>query len=131
MPTPEPTSPPAQVGPIKLKDGNFRDADGSHKGSGLATIYRGPDGSLVLRLENLDVTNGPDLRVILSPHSNPMNQGDVKGSGYVELGKLKGNKGNQNYDIPDGMDISAVGSVVIYCKPFHVIFSVAALQDAG
>jgi plastocyanin len=128
-PTTVPTAVPAQVGPIKLKEGNFRDADRSHKGSGQATIYQGPDGSLVLRLENLDVTNGPDLRVILSPHSNPANQGDVKGSGYVELGKLKGNKGNQNYDIPRNMNISAVGSVVIYCKPFHVIFSVASLQD--
>ena len=49
--------------------------------------------------------------------------------GYVDLGKLKGNKGNQNYEIPDDVDIASMRSVTIYCKPFQVIFSVAPLQD--
>ena len=119
------------VEPMRLKTGNFQDADSFHKGSGQATILRGPDGSHLLRLENLDVTNGPDLRVILTPHPNPTSQSDVKTPGYVELGKLKGNRGNQNYPIPEGVDISAVGSIVIYCKPFHVIFSVASLQGTS
>ena len=52
-------------------------------------------------------------------------------AGFVDLGKLKGNRGNQNYEIPDGVDVAAQGSVVIYCMPFHVIFSVASLRDAG
>ena len=56
-----------QASVVKLKTGNFRDADSFHRGSGQATIYRGPDGSRVLRLENLDVTNGPDLHVIITP----------------------------------------------------------------
>ena len=115
--------------PVKLKSGSLRDADSFHKGSGQATIYRAPDGSHLLRLENLSVTNGPDLRVLLSPHQDPKSQGDVKTPGYVELAKLKGNKGNQNYPIPDDVDISAQMSMIIYCKPFHVIFSVAPLQD--
>lgn len=55
----------------------------------------------------------------------------MKAPGYVDLGKLKGNKGNQNYTIPDDVDVAAQGSIVIYCKPFHVIFSVASLQDVG
>ena len=132
-PTPTPTSTPepARAGPVKLKAGNLRDQDSVHKGSGQATIYRGQDGSHLLRLENLQVTNGPDLHVILSPHPNPGNQGEVKTSGYVDLGKLKGNRGNQNYPIPDNVDVAAQGSVVIYCKPFHVIFSVATLEDVG
>ena len=112
---------------VKLKVGNFRDADGFHKGSGQATIYRGPDGSRLLRLENLNVTNGPDLHVFLTPHQDPGNRGEVHTDGYVDLGKLKGNKGDQNYPIPDELDIDIQGSVVIYCKPFHVVFSVAAL----
>ena len=120
-----------QPSAAKLKLGDFRDADGFHKGSGQATIYRGPDGSHLLRLENLDVTNGPDLHVILTPHENPEDRGDVNTAGYIDLGKLKGTKGDQNYPIPDDVDIDAQGSVVIYCKPFHVIFSVASLQDAG
>ena len=66
--------------------------------------------------------------MILSPHPNPERQADVKQAGYVDLGKLKGNIGNQNYFILDGVDISILGSVVIYCKPFHVVFSVATLE---
>ena len=123
-----PADPPA---PIGLKQGEFTDADRFHQGSGQATIYRLPDGSHVLRLENLDVTNGPDLRVILSPSPDPQSSAEVKGQGYIELDKLKGNRGNQNYPIPAGFDVNPIQSVVIYCKPFRVIFSVASLQSAG
>ena len=55
----------------------------------------------------------------------------MKSFGYVNIGKLKGNKGNQNYPIPDEVDVSIQGSVVIYCVPFHVIFSVASLRDSS
>ena len=120
-----------EVTAAKLKSGNLRDADSFHKGSGQAVIYRGPDGSHVLRLENLNVTNGPDLHVILTPHQSPMRRGDVMTPGYADLGKLKGNKGNQNYAISDDVDIDLLGSVVIYCKPFHVVFSVATLIAEG
>ena len=72
-----------------------------------------------------------DLHVILTPHENPKNRGDVETPGYIDLGKLKGNKGDQNYPIPDDVDTGIQGSVVIYCNPFHVVFSVASLKDAG
>ena len=117
--------------PVALKSGSFRDADGAHQGSGQAIIYRAPDGSLLLRLEDLNVTNGPELHVILTPHPDPTNQTGVKTPGYVDLGKLKGNMGNQNYEIPSDVDVTAQGSVVIYCKPFHVIFSVASLNGVS
>ena len=91
----------------------------------------GPDGSHLLRLEDLDVTNGPDLHVILSPDPNPKKRDTVKIPGYVDLGKLKGNKGNQHRPIPADVDVTIQGSVVIYCAPFHVIFSVAPLRDVG
>ena len=129
--TMEPTQAEPTAGPVELKAGTFRDQDRFHKGSGLATIYRGADGSLLLRLEDFKSTNGPDLHVILSPSQSPKNQAQVKVPGYIDLGKLKGNIGNQNYPIPDEVDVSAQGSVVIYCKPFHVIFSVASLQDVS
>jgi len=77
------------------------------------------------------VTNGPELHVILAPHPNPESRGDVTAAGYVDLGKLKGNIGDQNYAIPENVDLPGVGSVVIYCKPFHVIFSVATLQKVS
>ena len=123
------TAPAEQASAVELKSGAFRDADSFHRGSGKATVYRGPDGSHLLRLENLDVTNGPSLHVILSPHQDPMRVSEIKDGGFVDLGKLKGNQGNQNYEIPDDVDIQAYKSVVIYCKPFQVIFSVAPLQD--
>ena len=107
--------------------GSFKDADAFHRGSGTATIFRTPDGSEVLRLENLDVTNGPALHVVLSTHSDPERSEQVKQEGYVDLGDLKGNRGNQNYPIPAGVDTSIHKSVVIYCYPFAVVFSVATL----
>ena len=80
-------------------------------------------------MEELDVTNGPDLHVLLSPHQDPTKRDEVKEEGYVDLGKLKGNRGNQNYPIPGDVDLSIQNSVIIYCAPFHVIFSVAPLTN--
>ena len=114
-------------GPEKLKSGMFSDRDRIHKGSGEAIIYRAEDGSHLLRLENLQVTNGPDLHVLLSPHPNPDNRDEVKAPGYFSLGPLKGNRGNQNYPIPADQDPAAIGSVIVYCVPFQVIFTIAPL----
>ena len=111
---------------VKVRSGSFRDADSFHKGSGTAAIYRSADGQNVLRLEDFRVTNGPELHVLLVPNANPHSRDDVEG--YLGLGKLKGNEGNQNYFLPDGEDGSGYGSVVIYCRPFHVVFSVATLN---
>ena len=117
-----------QAEPRKVRQGEFRDADSFHRGSGQAVIFATPGGMHLLRLENLDVTNGPALHVILSPHEDPTRPSEVKLGGYVDLGPLKGNRGNQNYPIPAGVDVSTVNSVVIYCKPFSVVFSTASLQ---
>ena len=125
----QPANPPmGQTGAVQVKTGNLRDADRFHKGSGTAIIYRGPDGSHLLRLEDLQVTNGPALHVLLSPHPDPTSREELSNAGYVGLGPLKGNIGNQNYAIPDDVDVDAQGSVIIYCMPFHVIFSVAPLE---
>lgn len=116
--------------PIKLVSGSFMGADSFHQGSGDVGVYALDDGSQVLRFENLDVTNGPDLHVILSPVGSAEGRDDVMASGYVDLGSLKGNKGDQNYDIPAGTDLSSgEWTVVIYCQPFHVIFATAALAQ--
>ena len=111
-----------------IKTGQFKGADAFHRGSGTATIYRLPDETYVLRLESLNVTNGPDLHPVLTPHADPRSRDDVHQEGYVDLGKLKGNIGNQNYPFPEGTDPASLNAVVIYCKPFHVIFSVAQLK---
>ncbi len=112
----------------KVKSGNFRNGDSFHKGSGQAVIHRLADGSRLLRLENFKSTNGPDLRVYLASHPAPKESADVKDKGFVDLGGLKGNIGNQNYPIPASADLSKSGSIVIWCRSFSVIFSVASLK---
>jgi hypothetical protein len=112
--------------PVKLVGGVFVGADSFHEGSGRATIYDLGDGERVLRLEAFTVTNGPALHVLLVPDARPEGRDDVVG--YIDLGVLKGNVGNQNYEIPADVDVSEFGSVVIYCEPFHVIFATAGLS---
>lgn len=115
----------AAAEPALLRQGQFKDADSFHQGSGSAAIYELPDGALVLRFENFTVTNGPDLHVLLATNPAPTGRADL--GDHLDLGMLKGNIGNQNYDIPAGVDLSQYQSVVIYCMPFHVVFSTATL----
>ena len=88
------------AGAEAIKRGEFVGGDRFHQGRGSATIYRLADGAYVLRFEDFEVTNGPDLRVLLSPHPNPRGSGDVTAEGYVELGKLKGNIGPRTTSSP-------------------------------
>ena len=124
MPTsvPEPTA----VIPVLLSQGNFYGADDFHQGSGKALIYETGEGDYFLRLEQFEVTNGPQLHVILGVDENPYNH-DTLGD-YLDLGALKGNIGDQNYEIPAGTDLEKYGSVVIYCVPFRAIFAIAPLK---
>lgn len=111
-----------------LTTGTFTDADGSHKGRGVATIYEGSDGRKTLRLSDFEVTNGPDLKVWLVAKSGITSASDVTGSKWHSLGRLKGNIGDQNYDIPSDVDLSKYQSVVIWCEQFSVLFSPATLK---
>ncbi len=108
-----------------LHTGEFMGADEFHQGMGSAAIYQAADGSLLLRLENFRVTNGPDLHVLLANGEKPT--GEENMGQFLDLGELKGNVGNQNYEIPAGTDLSIYNSVVIYCQPFHVVFATATL----
>ena len=123
-----PEMPPEMNEPVAVASGQFRDGDSFHKGSGAVTLYRLPTGEGLVRFEGLNVTNGPDLRVLVTAHPDPMTRADVHDSDYTEIGKLKGNKGDQNYDVPSDLDLSSIRSIVIYCAPFQVVFSVAPLQ---
>ena len=121
----------SQTQPQAGLSGQFRDADSFHQGSGSATVYDlGSEGGHILRLEDFRVTNGPDLRVLLVNAPNPESHSDLDDAGYIELGKLKGNVGSQNYDIPANVSLADVQSVVIYCNPFRVVFSVATLETS-
>jgi hypothetical protein len=111
--------------------GDFRDADSVHRGSGKAEIFARGDGSAILRLTEFQVTNGPDLEVWLVAEPNPEKSADVKNSTWLALGQLKGNIGDQNYEIPAGTDLTGYGSVVIWCEMFGVLFSPATLSPVG
>ncbi len=114
--------------PALLASGKFGAVDGVHKGQGSARVFRLSDGQRILRLEEFKVTNGPDLYVYLSGHAAPRNSGQLHEGGALEVGRLKGNIGNQNYALPADVDLSKFKSVVIYCKQFSVIFSTAELS---
>ena len=104
-----------------------------HATSGSVRLVELADGSHVVRLENLDTSNGPDLRVLLT--DAPVQEGragwHVFDDGeYVSLGKLKGNKGSQNYVLPDDVDPARYTSVSIWCDRFDVSFGAAELARA-
>ena len=100
--------------------GNFVGAgDGFHNAEGVAKIIQLADGTDILRLENFKATNGPDLYVYLST--------DKTNADIVNLGRLKGNIGNQNYLIPAGTDITKYNTTLIWCRAFSVIFGNAQL----
>lgn len=113
--------------PTILAQGSFIDIDPIHGAVGTATIYELPDGERILRFEDFRSKNGPDLHVYLSTEA-PTSTFAGLGEDQVHLGALKGNVGNQNYEIPADVDISLYKSVVIYCRPFSVVFSTAAFS---
>ena len=118
-----------EADPVKLLSGEFMGADSFHRGSGDVGVYELSDGSRILRFDDINITNGPDLHVILSPVASAEGRDDVMATGYVDLGQLKGNRGSQNYDIPADVDItSGEWTVIIYCQPFHVLFATAGLS---
>lgn len=126
-----PAKPPAATspaGPQRLALGSFISHE--HDTTGTASILRLPNGSRVLRLEGLNTSDGPDLKVWLTDAKV------VKGKAgwhvfddgnYLNLGKLKGNAGNQNYAIPSDADLTALRSVSIWCDRFNVSFGAAEL----
>ncbi|MFB6439867.1 DM13 domain-containing protein [Streptomyces sp. NPDC056411] len=122
------TSTAQPAGPRNLAEGRF--VTHEHATTGTARTVRLTDGGQVLRLEDLKTSEGPDVRVYLSTRE----AGAVKtglGDGAVELGKLKGNLGNQNYAVPRGTDLSKFRSVVIWCARFSVSFGAANVASAA
>ncbi len=110
-----------------LAQGEFYDL-GGHPGMGTATVYELGDGSRVLRFENFKVINGPQLHVWLVPPDPVPDAVGREIPGYFDAGPLKGNIGDQNYEIPADLDLADFGSVVIWCVPFRVPFNAAPLS---
>ena len=115
----DPTASPPSTGPaapVEIASGRFTNQ--AHDTSGRATLIETPDGERVVTLTDFKTDPGPDVRVYLVPDPG----GGVEDA--VDLGKLKGNKGNQQYDVPAG---AATGAVVIWCRAFTVAFGTATL----
>lgn len=109
---PRPTTTVAP-GPVRVSTGSLRGID--HRASGQAAVYRLADGTAFVRLEDIDVQNGPDYVLYLAPG----NDRRAPGAG-VDLGGLKGNQGTQNYVVPAGIDVNAPHTVLIWCRAFAV-----------
>lgn len=119
---------PATDAAVIVADGEFTRIDPVHWAQGTATIYQLPDNRKILRFEDFRAANGPDLRVILAASEAPRSREEVELSNLdLELGTLKGNIGDQNYQIPPEVDLSLYNSIVIYCQTFHVVFSTATI----
>lgn len=102
----------------------------AHPTSGRVSVYQTPDGKRGLRLTNFTTSNGPDVHVVLAQSADEsLKQDFVKGQlNSVELGQLKANQGDQNYDLPDSADLNRYDSVVIYCERFNVVFGIGKLE---
>jgi hypothetical protein len=124
----EPASTPEEAAePMVLASGRFQRLE--HPTMGTATIVELEDGRRFLRFEDLDTSNGPDLRVYLSEIA-ASDDWYAYGERFVDLGALKGNRGDQNYVLPDDLDLSRFKSAVIWCRRFTVGFGVAGLEQA-
>lgn len=108
------------AGTLSLSGSFVGVGDGVHNAEGMASVVSLGDGSKILRLEDFKSTNGPDLYVYLAT--------DQKATDFVSLGPLKANIGNQNYDIPDGTDLSKYNTALVWCKQFSVLFGHATLS---
>lgn len=116
-------APARPVLPALLASGAFH--SGEHRTTGAAALLRRPSGRAVVTLTDLDTSPGPDLRVYLavSP-TGPVAAG-------LDLGRLRGNRGTQQYEVPAGADLGRYRAVVIWCRAFTVAFGTAALVTPG
>jgi hypothetical protein len=120
---------PAQVQPQPLAQGTFIHAnpkDPVHWGRGSVKVFN----NLVFLEPNFEVGPGPKYHVYLVPNANIRNEAGVKGSMFIDLGRLRAFKGSQGYQIPAGVDLAKFPSVVIWCEAFGVLISPADLTAA-
>lgn len=102
----------------------------AHPTSGRVSIYQMPDSKRELRLTNFMTSNGPDVHVVLAQSADEnLKQTFLKSElNRVELGPMKANEGDQNYNLPDSVDLGRYDTAVIYCARFHVVFGIAKLD---
>jgi electron transfer DM13 len=111
--------------PREVASGMFH--SGSHETAGTATIHEYADGRRVLRLTGFHTSNGPDVQVLLVAAADAKDNETVTKNGFIRVAGLKGNIGDQNYDLPAGVDLSKYRAVTIWCRRFGVNFGTAPL----
>jgi hypothetical protein len=115
--------------PASILAGQFHSV--AHESKGTASVHNLGGGRRVLRLTDFATSNGPDVRVYLVAARDASDNATVTKAGYIELGKLKGNQGDQNYEIPAGADLTKYRAVTIWCRRFSVNFATAPLTPAS
>ena len=111
-----------------LLTGAFHDV--AHETKGMATVHQLGNGTRVLRLTDFHTSNGPDVQVYLVAANDATDNATVTKSGFVHVGALKGNIGDQNYELPKDLDLQKYRAVTIWCRRFGVNFGTAPLQES-
>ena len=119
--------PTASAASNKLATGQFH--SGAHETKGTATLFQLADGKKMLRLTDFATSNGPDVHVYLVAADDAKDNDTVTKAGFVDIGSLKGNIGDQNYDLPANADLAKYRAVTIWCKRFSVNFGTAPLMN--
>ena len=109
-----------------LASGKFH--SGAHPTSGTATVYQLTDGTRLLRFTDFKTSNGPDVHIYLVAADDANDSESVTKAGFVDLGSIKGNIGDQNYTLGSDVDLSKYRAVSVWCKRFSVNFGAAPLS---
>lgn len=99
-----------------------------HPTVGTATVYRFENGDRILRFTNFTTSNGPDVHVYLVAAVDAKDCATVEHADFIDLGRIKGNIGDQNYTLGRDLDLSKYQTVSIWCKRFAVNFGAAPLK---
>jgi hypothetical protein len=110
-----------------VSTGEFTTIDPIRGAAGTITIYQQPDQKRILRIENFNSTRAPDVHLIFTRNPDPLDERGV-GVDYVDLGELKGNFGNQTYDVPQGVNFSVYPILALYSVEHKLVISTATLR---
>lgn len=114
--------------PRPIASGRFHSV--AHETKGTATVYELTDGRRVLRFSEFETSNGPDVQVYLVAVADSNDNDTVRKSEFIHVAALKGNVGDQNYDLPAGVDLAKYRSVTVWCRRFAVNFGTAPLAES-
>jgi hypothetical protein len=119
--------PTASAANSQIASGEFH--SGAHETKGMATVFQLAGGKKTLRLTNFATSNGPDVHVYLVAAQDAKDNDTVTKAEFLDLGTLKGNIGDQNYELPANADLAKYRAVTIWCNRFSVNFGTAPLMN--